>query len=155
MYELFKDGPCNSLTFEKSIIFVITLLIHVAIVFLVAVFIVFKTLKTISSIKNSLSSSTYRMYQQFIISLAVQLTIPFLFIILPAAFLIFAVLLNAQNIKDYAANALQGLFLHSAVNSLSVLIVIKIYREETKRILLKPFYCYKPEINVKVFQQVQ
>uniref|UniRef100_A0A914QTV5 Uncharacterized protein n=1 Tax=Panagrolaimus davidi TaxID=227884 RepID=A0A914QTV5_9BILA len=64
MFELFKDGPCNSMTYEKSIPFALTLFIHIAVV-----------------------------------CLAVQLTIPFIFMFVPASFSVFAIILNVQNVK--------------------------------------------------------
>lgn len=135
IYDLYSTGPCNCFMPDKVIIYAAAIFFHIIFVMILGLWITLKTLKTIQEQKSSLSSTTYKLYCQFVRTLICQITVPFGCIGFPVFLLLILVLLEHSNVKNISSYVMQGIFLHSVVNSITVLLSIKVYRVAMFRIL--------------------
>uniref|UniRef100_A0A914PWK3 Uncharacterized protein n=1 Tax=Panagrolaimus davidi TaxID=227884 RepID=A0A914PWK3_9BILA len=99
MYKLYINRPCYTFKTETILEYHLILFLHIISVFIIGSFFGIKAVKGVAANKSALSPNTYRMYKQFIIALLIQFTVPFLFILFPIAFAMYAILMKMENSK--------------------------------------------------------
>uniref|UniRef100_A0A914Z8S7 G-protein coupled receptors family 1 profile domain-containing protein n=1 Tax=Panagrolaimus superbus TaxID=310955 RepID=A0A914Z8S7_9BILA len=90
--------------------------------------------------KLSMSHRSYKARKQLLMALIIQMIVPLIFIVIPVGGLYICIILEIPDIEDLSQWVLQFFGLHSCGNAITIITMIKPYRQAIKN-AFKRFKC--------------
>uniref|UniRef100_A0A914Y9N5 Uncharacterized protein n=1 Tax=Panagrolaimus superbus TaxID=310955 RepID=A0A914Y9N5_9BILA len=142
IFDLFITGSCNmNLPGLKMKIWFAAAVIQISLIYGVMLILGYKINQQLMKYKLSMSHRSFKARKQLLFALIIQMIVPLIFIVIPVAGLYICIILEIPDIADLSQWVLQFFGLHSCGNALTIISMIKPYRQAINN-ALKRFKCF-------------
>ena len=100
VYEFVNSAaPCDGIHFSNAtVVYLLDVMFQICLVYALFLFVGLKIQRKWSQLRHTMSTNTLRIRRQYLIALYWQMSIPFMFIVVPAVGLLIAVMLKVRSI---------------------------------------------------------